>query len=61
MVDEFVEAIPPVNHHVRVHDLKKELPSLLAAAQDVNIDHDDVSGFSDSVLDFWRNASKKHL
>lgn len=60
-IDDFVSTILPLSHHVDATELKKELPDYLAAAQDVTINHDDVSAFSEQVLAFWKSASKKKL
>lgn len=60
-IDEFVETVLPLGHHVSAQDLKRELPAYISEAQNVRIDHEDVQAFSDQVLRFWRGASKRNL
>lgn len=60
-VDELMDVIAPLAHHINIRDLKQELPIYLSSAVNVNLNRDDVSAFSDGVLKFWRGASVKHL
>ena len=48
--------------HVNLVDLKREIPAYLSLAYRApQLDMDDVSAFSDGVLDFWRGADAKGL
>lgn len=60
-IDELVETVLPLGHHLSAQDLKRELPAYISEAQNVRIDHEDVQAFSDQVLRFWRGASKRNL
>lgn len=60
-VAELISVVSPLEHHVDLHELEKELPAYLAAAKNIKVDHDDVRTFSDQVLKFWKNTSEKEL
>ncbi|KAL3933324.1 MAG: hypothetical protein SGPRY_000333 [Prymnesium sp.] len=41
-IDELVETVLPLSHHLSAQDLKRELPAYISEAQNVRIDYEDV-------------------
>lgn len=61
MVDNLIEVVKPIARNIDPNLLKQQVPALIAASQDVQINSDDVESFTNAVLNFWRNASHASL
>lgn len=53
-VDELVSKVNPLMEHVKADDLKREVPTYVARAQQVSFPDDNVQEYSNNVLLFWR-------
>lgn len=55
--------IKPIMNHLDIQQLHAELPAYLAAATTQAVHHnmDDVVGYTESVLHFWRSTSDKSM
>lgn len=62
MVDELVQLVLPLQHHVDAAKLKKELPIYLSCAAEVDESNiDDVATYSNQVLSFWKSTPSTEL